>query len=163
MINELIVARVNEDVKLPSKRQADAGYDIYAYMEENEFIFAPHQTRLVPTGLYTAMSQDFVLVLKERGSTGSIGMKVGAGIVDSNYRGEIFVAITNENNKPLIISKNYSKTIKENNVIIYPYSKGIAQALILPVPKMEVKEVSIEELQSIPSDRGTGSLGSSGK
>ena len=103
MNNELIFARKNNDVILPSKREADAGFDIYAHFNEEEIAFAPHETKLVPTGLYTAMSKDFVFVLKERGSTGSIGMKVGAGIVDSNYRGEIFVAITNENDKPLII------------------------------------------------------------
>jgi hypothetical protein len=33
----------------------------------------------------------------------------------------------------------------------------------LPVPKMDVKEISAEELQNIPSKRGKGALGSSGK
>jgi hypothetical protein len=33
----------------------------------------------------------------------------------------------------------------------------------LPVPKMDVQEISLEELQSIPSKRGQGMLGSSGK
>lgn len=161
--NELIFARKNKDVILPTKRQADAGYDIYAYFAEDEISFEPHETKLIATGLYTAMSDDFVLVLKERGSTGSIGMKVGAGIVDSNYRGEIFVAITNENNKPMIISKLFNTTVKHSTIIVYPYSKAIAQALILPVPKMTTKEVSIEQLQNIQSDRGTGCIGSSGK
>lgn len=163
MNNKLIFARKNENVILPTKREADAGYDIYAHFEDFEMVFQPHETKLVPTGLHTAMSQDFVFVLKERGSTGSIGMKVGAGIVDSNYRGEIFVAITNENDKSLVISKLFDKTMKDEKVIVYPYNKAIAQALILPVPKMDIEEVSVDELQMIPSDRGTGCIGSSGK
>ena len=45
----------------------------------------------------------------------------------------------------------------------YPYSKAIGQLLVVPVPKIEVKELTVEELQAIPSERGTGALGSSGK
>ena len=46
---------------------------------------------------------------------------------------------------------------------VYPYSKAIAQALVIPVPDVEVKEVSYEELQQIQSERGLGALGSSNK
>lgn len=163
MVNELIFARINEDVILPSKRESDAGFDIYAYFEDDIMVFEPHETKLVPTGLFVALSDDYVFVLKERGSTGSKGIKVGAGIVDSGYRGEIFVAITNENNKPLLISKKTNNTTYNKLAVVYPYKKAIAQALVLPVPKMTIKEVSVNELQMIHSDRGTGSLGSSGK
>jgi dUTP pyrophosphatase len=46
---------------------------------------------------------------------------------------------------------------------IYPYSKAIAQALVVPVPKIDVEEVTYEELQKIASERGAGKLGSSQK
>jgi dUTPase len=46
---------------------------------------------------------------------------------------------------------------------VYPYSKAIAQALVVPVPKVEIEEISYEELQNIKSERGLGALGSSGK
>ena len=48
-------------------------------------------------------------------------------------------------------------------MMIYPYSKAIAQALVVPVPEVEVEELSYEDLQAIPSERGLGALGSSGK
>jgi dUTP pyrophosphatase len=46
---------------------------------------------------------------------------------------------------------------------VYPYSKAIAQALVVPVPKTEVEEIPYEELQKIKSERGMGKLGSSNK
>jgi dUTP pyrophosphatase len=48
-------------------------------------------------------------------------------------------------------------------MILYPYSKAIAQALVVPVPKIEVEEISYTELKEIKSERGMGSLGSSNK
>lgn len=156
-------ARKERDVVLPSKDAENAGYDVYAYFEEDELVIKPHETKLIPTGLHSCVSDKYVLLGRERGSTGSIGMKCGAGVIDSGYRGEIFIAITNENDKSLIISKDVKKTIKTDDVILYPYSKGIAQLLLVPVPKSEVKEITVEELKVIPSKRGNGALGSSGK
>jgi hypothetical protein len=50
-----------------------------------------------------------------------------------------------------------------NNAILHPITKGIAQAIILPVPKLNHTEITYEELLLIKSDRGIGSLGSSQK
>ena len=51
----------------------------------------------------------------------------------------------------------------ECQVIAYPYEKAIGQLVVLEVPKMNVQEVTYEELLQIPSKRGTGKLGSSSK
>lgn len=51
----------------------------------------------------------------------------------------------------------------ENDYIYYPYTKAIAQAEVCEVPVMNQYEISYEELMTIPSKRGAGSLGSSGK
>ena len=91
-----------KEVILPNKETENAGYDVYAFFEEEELKIEAHQTKLIPTGLFSCVSEDYVLLARERGSTGSIGMKCGAGVIDSGYRGEIFIAITNENNIPLI-------------------------------------------------------------
>lgn len=50
-----------------------------------------------------------------------------------------------------------------NEPIFYPYEKAICQAMVVPVPQNTVEEISVEELQAIPSERGTGALGSSNK
>ena len=72
------------------------------------------------------------------------------------------ISITNCNNKPIIISKNPEKH-HAGLAIIYPYDKAIAQAILHEVPKVNIEEISYEELLKVPSERGTGKLGSSGK
>ena len=49
------------------------------------------------------------------------------------------------------------------DVVLYPISKAICQAILLPVPRTEVRELSPEEIRAIPSARGTGELVSTGK
>lgn len=169
--NQLLFARSKEGAKIPTKRVEDAGYDIYACFEENTLVIPPHTTKMIPTGIHSACSEEYYIQLVERGSTGTKGIAQRCGVIDSGYRNEWFVPITNTTNKHMIISKldNEFETYKESfgdimpESFIYPYSKAICQAVVLPVPKMEVVEVPLEELQSIKSERGMGALGSSGK
>ena len=168
-------ARKAKDVILPSKKDENAGLDIYAYFEEDFMVLPPHEATLIPTGLYSCVSDDYVLLGRDRGSTGTKGLRFGAGVIDSGYRGEIFIPIINENDDFVIILKEefdndklseVCKGIREEynkQVIFYPYKKAIGQLLVVPVPKVEIKELTVEELQAIPSERGTGALGSSGK
>jgi dUTP pyrophosphatase len=82
-------------------------------------------------------------------------MAVRSGIIDASYRGEIFVPINNTGNNVIIITKNPNKDYGRL-VNVYPYTKAIAQLLLLPVPEVEVKEITYDELLQIPSNRGTG-------
>ena len=163
-MNEQLIyfAKVKEDAIIPSKRLEDGAFDIYACFEEGYKVILPHETLLIPTGLASAFSSEYVAILKERGSTGTKGMGQRAGVVDSGYRGEWFVPITNHNDKPLVILK---ETCLENfhDAIIYPYEKAISQCIMVRVPQLGVTEVSYEELLKFESERGAGSLGSSGK
>lgn len=161
-----------EGVEPPTKNEEDMGFDVRAHFDEDYMMFAPHETRLVPTGLYAAVPTLWGLLAREKGSTGAIGMKCGSGVIDSGYRGEIFIAITNENDCHLVITKDpdVKKAQKvewvdwDNNTsfdaILYPYQKGIAQLLVKFNPKVETKVVSVDELKAIPSLRGDGKLGS---
>ncbi len=179
-------AAIKEDAIIPSKRDEDMGFDIYACFEEDYMVLAPHETKLIPTGIASACDPEYGFLLRERGSTGSKGIALRCGVIDSGYRNEWFVGLTNTTNKILLISKlaeqlaidKYYKDITPQNfikrfifnikkrytkVFVYPYSKAIAQALVVPVPKTTVEEISYEELQSIKSERGMGALGSSNK
>jgi hypothetical protein len=49
------------------------------------------------------------------------------------------------------------------NSIVYPYTKGIAQVLMVEVPVLDVREVDYDDLLKVKSERGTGCLGSSNK
>ena len=177
-VNEILWARINDTVIIPTKRDEDACYDIYAHFDEDYMIIYPHETKIIPTGLYVALNKKYKLELCERGSTGTKGIGQRSGEIDSGYRGLIGVPITNHNNGILIISKFVKedgkvdevatdklvfKKFKTHGTIYYPYTKAITSGAIVEVPQMESKEISVEELKAIPSARGNGSLGSSGK
>ena len=193
--NELLFAKVRPEAIIPTKEKENAGYDIYACFDEDYMIIPPHSTKLISTGIASCVSDNYYLQVHERGSTGSKGMKYSAGVIDSSYRGEIFIALTNTNDVDIIISKHSREELIEfysdddrrkngtylldddrkvyledysesnnNTCIIYPYTKAIAQLIIHRVHnELEAKEIPYDELKEIPSKRGTGSLGSSGK
>lgn len=159
----ILFAKVRETATIPSKDVENGGYDIYADFDEDYVIIHPQQVVMVPTGIASSVTDDWVLIVKERGSTGSKAMAVRAGVVDSGYRGEIFVALNNTGEHAVIIAKKGVQVEAGEGVVVYPYEKAIAQMLMIPVPKARIKEISYEELQAIPSKRGTGALGSSKK
>ena len=188
MIANVKFAKVRPDAKIPTKRDEDMGFDIYACFDEDYIKIHSHETKLIPTGIASACDSKYGFVLRERGSTGSKGIALRAGVIDSGYRSEWFVCLTNTTDKVLFISKldpreTVKKDIRHESpdtfdgvddillsdieldelMILYPYSKAIAQALVVPVPKAEVEEVSYENLKEIKSERGMGALGSSNK
>ena len=164
MMTAIKFAKVRPDAKIPTKRLEDAGLDIYACFDEQSIIIRPHTTVMIPTGIASACDTDYCFVLKERGSTGTKGIAQRCGIIDSGYRNEWFIPITNTTSNTIMIAK---KEISDQNLnsatTIYPYEKAICQALIIPVPELDIEEYTYEELKAIPSERGCGMLGSSGK
>ena len=171
---ELYFAQLREDAVIPSKREEDGAYDVYACFDEDYIVIQPHETKMIPTGICSAFSSDYVAILKERGSTGTKGMGQRAGVVDSGYRGEWFVPITNHNNIPIVIAKqnveekDYCEALTGDKEltkahIVYPYNKAICQMIMVQVPKLKVKVVSPEMIKMFKSLRGDGALGSSKK
>jgi len=170
-------AKVRPDAIIPSKRDEDMGFDIYACFDEDYIVINPHETKLIPTGIASACDLDYGFLVFERGSTGSKGIARRCGVIDSGYRNEWFIGLTNTTHKVMFISKLKSlQTIMkhtsmdivdamqyESEMIVYPYTKAIAQALVVPVPKTNVEELSYDELKEIESERGMGALGSSNK
>lgn len=157
-------AKVRPTAVIPTKRDEDAGFDIYADFEDDFIIIDPHTTTLIPTGIASACDTDYCFILKERGSTGTKGIAQRCGVIDSGYHNEWFVPITNTTNERIVIvKKDIAYIFITSGYTIYPYEKAIAQALIIPVPKVNIEELTYDELKEITSDRGMGSLGSSGK
>ena len=149
---ELIFAKVRPEAIIPTKRDEDAGFDMYACVDEDAILIEPHQTMLIPTGIATCFSPKYMFKLCERGSTGTKGIAQRCGVIDSGYRNEVQAPVTNLNTKPLLIVKddigdvirirNKSGDVTElhiqenlddndtwqdmkNNSIVYPMSKAI--------------------------------------
>lgn len=164
-------AREREGAKIPEKRTEDAGMDIYPCFSNDYLFIKPHETVKIATGIRSACPLEYYFQLEERGSTGSIGLALRCGVIDSGYRGEWFIVLTNTTDNPIIITKYASafgdyaelESDEYGDPIIYSYNKAIAQAVLLPVPKVKIDEVSVEELFEMKSERMDGCLGSSGK
>lgn len=163
MLTAIKFAKVKENAVIPTKRDEDAGLDIYACFDEDFITIAPHETKIIPAGIASACDTDYCFVLKERSSTGTKGIAQRCGILDSGYRGEWGIPVTNTNNIPIIIAKESADLKTTSHQIVYPYEKAICQALVVPVPILDIEEYTYDELMGIGSERGTGGYGSSGK
>lgn len=143
------------------KRDGDAGYDLFA-VTEGDIVIKKHQTVLIPTNQRIAIeSNRMVAFVKERGSTGSLGMKVSGGVVDANFRGEILVLMYNGTHKKLIITDKVDKVKKTWFRTYYPKSKAIAQMVLLEMPDVICNRLSDEEFaEKVNTERGEGMLGS---
>jgi dUTP pyrophosphatase len=169
-MNEIYFAKVNPNAKMPTKREEDAAVDLYACFSEPTLLLEPFTSKLVPTGIASAFSQEHAFIFYERGYTGVRNLKVNAGVIDSGFRGEWFVCLYNANRLPVIISKldeaqtkNVIDTWRINEYIHFPYSKAIAQALYIPIKNERIEELSYEELKNFKSERMDGMIGSSNK
>ena len=172
--NEIYFAKIRPTAIIPSKKEEDAGYDLYADFEEDFFVINPGETRAIPTGIAFAFSKRYYAQVEERSSMAKIGIKKSGGVMDSGYRGEYLIMTYNTNKKPFIISRLPIDDVedsffvgdveyKKEEVLLYPKSKAICQIVMQIVPSLEEKEVSYEELLQFKSERATGGFGSSGK
>lgn len=170
-MDKIYFAKIKENAIIPTREEYNAGLDIYPCFDEDYMIINPGETKLVPTGIASAIPVNYYIQIHERGSSGSKGIKHSAGVIDSSYRGEWFLATTNVNNKPLLITKididtldEPIKSIIKNAYIIYPYEKALFQGVVHCVHnELERLEIPYEDVLKIPSKRGAGKLGSSGK
>lgn len=179
-------AKMYPGVKIPTKRREDAGYDVYPYFSERYIVIPPNRTVIINTGLMSSFSSDYYIKLQERGSTGTRGMAQRSGIIDSGYRGEWMVPITNTNSNRWIVIKKTNEELTHDdyfdmyrihkytpnsvvmngvpdNIIIYPYEKAICQFTIERNYYADIREVSVEDIKKDISERGSGRIGSSGK
>lgn len=109
------------------------------------FIF-PHETVMVPTGIAIAVPTGYMGCIYARSGLASkhgLAPANCVGIVDSDYRGEVKVAL-----------HNYS-----NELYVVDVGERIAQLVIQPISLCT--PVEVEELDE--TDRGVGGFGSSGQ
>ena len=134
---------------------SDAGLDLrWTPSEESEtaMVIAPGQSVLIPTGCKFAIPHGYMMEIKNKsGVAFKRHLLVGACVVDSGYEGEVFVNLHNIGNESQILE---------------PGDK-VAQAVIVPVIHARfVASDSPDIYEWYPitiSNRGAGSLGSTGK
>ena len=139
--------KLNKNAKTPLRAtNGAAGYDLFACIDE-KIIIKPKDVAKVPIGIaIEILNKNIVAYLFSRSSIGlnhKVSIPNSVGVVDSDYRGEIFVSLINHNDEDFIIN---------------PHDR-IAQMIFSPVLLPEFKEVS--ELSK--TKRGAGGFGSTGK
>ena len=152
---EIQFAKVRQSATIPTKLPEDAGYDIYADLSDvNYIVIEPQETELIPTGLASAFDAEYGFILKERWSIGSKGIALRSSIVDSGYRGEWKIALTNTTNNPVIIKKDSYTGPIDPCAIVISDKEAIAQAVFIKLPLTTTVEVPYEQLKAIHSLRG---------
>lgn len=123
-----------------------AAMDLTACLDEPVTI-APQQLVRIPTGIAIALpGPEYVALVFARSGLGvkhGISLSNGVGVIDSDYRGEIQVGLTNLSDTPYTIQSG----------------DRVAQLAVMPVVQAQV--VPVEELDE--TGRGAGGFGSTGK
>jgi len=138
--------KLNDLAKVPTRgSEYAAGYDLYAATEAEMHLF-PHTTQLVPTGLSFELPEGyFGAIFARSGLASKRGLRPAncVGVVDSDYRGEVMVALHNDS--------DYIMTLEPE--------ERIAQLVLMPYMNMTFEEV--DELEH--TQRGNGGFGSTGE
>ena len=143
---KVLIKKLFPEVQLPSYKTSGAsGMDLMAFIKSSVTV-KPKTSFIIPTGLSIAFSEDYEVQIRPRSglaAKNNISVLNTPGTIDSDYRGEIKVIIYNHGNNDFLINNG----------------DRIAQMILTPVVKMELKETN-----DLPiTIRGKGGFGSTGK
>lgn len=143
---EISVKKLDERAILPTYgSEFAAGADLYAVADE-ELVFAPGETKFVKTGLAMEIPEGYAgLIYARSGLACKRGLAPAnkVGVVDSDYRGEVMVALHN------------------HSAVEQRVAPGERIAQLVVTPFLKATFVQAEELQE--TVRGEGGFGSTGR
>lgn len=152
------IKRLSNTSIMPTKAHADdAAFDLFADIKNEVILFGetepikgikiyPHETVKIGTGIAMAIPEWYWGAIYARsGLATKQGLRPAnaVGVVDSNYRGEIIVALHNDSNEVQIVR----------------HGDRIAQFMICPV--FNTNFIETDKLDD--TDRGTTGFGDSGR
>lgn len=140
------IKKMNKDAILPFRATSgSAGADLFACVEE-DIVLSPGKRMLIPTGIAIELDNPecgaFIFPRSSVSFRNGVSLANCVGVVDSDYRGEIKVALINHSEEDFIIHNG----------------DRIAQLVILPVIIPSFNEV--DSLND--TTRGEGGFGSTG-
>ena len=140
------IKKLRDDAKIPLYATSGSAAADLCYAGDGELVIAPGETALVPTGLSISMGRDdvaaFIYARSGLATKRGIAPANCVGVIDSDYRGEIKVALRNHSAEPFTVTPG----------------DRIAQMAISPVIRAVYEETdSLDE-----TDRGGGGFGSTG-
>lgn len=142
---KISIKKLSTMAKTPEMQTAgSAGADIHACIDK-EIIIRPNETVKIPTGIAMEIPDDFSgFVFARSGLATKKGLAPAnkVGVIDSDYRGEVMVALHNHSDEIATVSPG----------------ERIAQLVILP--RVFAEYVEVENLSN--TERGDGGFGSTG-
>ena len=141
------IKRLKENAIVPSHgSDYSAGYDLYAVLDEDKIEIRPHETVMIDTGWSMQIPLGvFGAIFARSGIASKQGLRPAncVGVIDSDYRGPVKVALHNDSNEVQIVVQG----------------ERIAQLVL-----MEYLATDFEEVENLEeTERGTGGFGSTGK
>ena len=139
------IKKLREGAALPEYgSEFSAGADVRACVDES-VVIEPGKTVFIPTGFSLEIPSGFVGLMFARSGMASkkdLAPANKVGVIDSDYRGEVMVALHNHGNVPRIVEPGD----RISQLVIAPY---------LPCEFVESDELS-------DTERGEGGFGSTG-
>lgn len=147
LTGDLNIKKLYKNTVVPTKgSEYAAGMDLYAYVPGGAIEVSPGETIKIGTGVAMEIPEGcFGAVFARSGLATKCGIRPAncVGVVDSDYRGEVIVAIHNDSDECALIRDK----------------DRIAQLVIVPYVNVNLHEV--EELSD--TNRGDNGFGSTGK
>jgi dUTP pyrophosphatase len=138
----MLVYYTNPNNVLHRGSTGSAGVDIRS---NESLILQPSWRAAIGTGMHIKLNDSTFALIKDRSSMANKGITVSAGVIDSDYTGEVKVML------------------KNNTDFTFKIAKGdrIAQLIVLPYIEPVFHHVgSLDELGT--TERGSGGFGSTG-
>lgn len=134
---EVNIKKTKESAIIPTyATDNSAGMDLYACLDKDSIEILPHTTQFISTGISMAIPEQYVGLIFARSGIAckrDLAPANKVGVIDSDYRGEILVAL-----------HNHSDVVQ--SIVIMPY--------------IQVKLNSVDTLDN--TDRSIGGFGSTG-
>jgi dUTP pyrophosphatase len=122
--------------------QGDSGFDIRSNASQT-LTLCSGQVMTIATGVYLEIPEGFEVQVRPKSSLSAKGILAHFGTVDTGYRGELIVTLSNLN------TNGFMHTIKVGD--------KIAQLVLVPIVQAELVQV---DSININTERGTGGHGS---
>ena len=142
------IKKLKENAIVPTRgSRYSAGYDLYACLDEEKVEIPAHTTYMVDIGWAMEIRKGhFGAIFARSGIASKQGLRPAncVGVIDSDYRGPVKVALHNDSNDVQVITNG----------------ERIAQLIVMDYSFVSEFEV-VDELED--TDRGEGGFGSTGK
>ncbi|KAF8204877.1 dUTPase-like protein [Pholiota molesta] len=136
-VTKLLIKRLSEKAKIPTRGSAlAAGYDLYSHPCPWQSTRHTQLSIAVPVGTYGR-------VAPRSGLASKFMIDTGAGVIDADYRGVVFVLLFNHSDKDFQVEEG----------------DRIAQLIIERIYTPDILEVDVRPRRTI---RGAGGFGSTG-